>query len=248
MSVKTAAVILAAGLGKRMKSDLPKVLHTVNGRALVSYLLETLAKLSLDKIVVVIGHKGEMVKKELQNFPVEFVWQNEQRGTGDAVKCALPALKDFSGCVIVANGDVPFLAQRTLESMITAHHESGASATCMTVVLEDPKNYGRILREGNSDRLEAIVEKKDATPEILKIREINSGVFCFNAAELFWALDFLDDNNAQKEYYITDTIKILKNAGKLCQVFRIDDPFEVEGVNSPEELQALEAAFNSRMS
>lgn len=248
MSVKTAAVILAAGLGKRMKSDLPKVLHTINGKPLVRYLLETLTRLPFEKIVVVIGHKGEMVKEELKDFPVEFVWQKDQRGTGDAVKCALPVLKDFTGCVVVANGDVPFLDRRTLESMIAAHHENGASATCMTVVLEDAKNYGRILRVGNSDRLEAIVEKKDATPEILKIREINSGVFCFNSAELFWSLGFLDDNNAQREYYITDTIKILQDAGKPCRVFRIDDPFEVEGVNSPEELKALEMAYNSRKS
>jgi UDP-N-acetylglucosamine diphosphorylase/glucosamine-1-phosphate N-acetyltransferase len=246
MNHNTAAVILAAGKGKRMKSDLPKVLHKINGKPLIRHLLETFTGIAFKKIAVVIGHKGEMVVDELKDFKIDFVWQEEQRGTGDAVKCAMPHLKHFHGYILVANGDIPFPTQNSLESLINSHHESGAAATCLTVEKDDPKDYGRIVRGKGIDELEAIVEKKDATDPIMRIREINSGFFCFNSSDLAWALNFLDDSNVQKEYYITDTIKILRKAGKSCRVFRIDDPLEVEGVNSVEELRALEAAFNAR--
>ena len=245
MTRKKSAIILAAGKGKRMKSDLPKVLHSISGKPLIRYLLETLSKLDFDKMVVVVGHKGEQVIEEVRDFKVEFVWQNDQRGTGHAVLMARDIFKDYDGDIIVAAGDVPFLSAKSINSVFDTHHKLNASATCLTVEFDDPAKYGRIIRKQGTQILLDIVEFKDADPETLKIKEVNSGTFCFNCRDLFNVLPKVGDDNAQKEQYLTDTIKLLNAEGKTCIAVKSSNPVEVKGVNSAEELLALEKAIKN---
>jgi len=243
MKRKRAAVILAAGKGKRMKSDLPKVVHTINGKPLVAILLDTVIEEGFDRIVVVIGHKGELVQDALSDYPVEFAWQHDQRGTGDAVKCAHTQLGDFEGITFIAAGDVPFLSCESIDNLFDCHVATGAAATCLSAVLDNPDGYGRIIRDDKSDRLRAIVEHKDATDAELSIKEINTGTFCFENKYLFEALDEVDDSNAQGEYYLTDAIKILDRRGLRVSVVQAQNPDEVLGVNSPEDLARIAAIF-----
>ncbi len=240
MSEKKAAIVLAAGKGKRMKSDLPKVLHRITGKPMIVLLLETLQTLNFDKIVVVIGHKGELVKEELADFNVDFVWQKEQRGTGHAVQMAEELFREFDGTVLVAAGDVPFLSRETILNLFDIHQKNRASATCLTAILEDPTGYGRIIKKDGTDILVDIVEEKDADEKTKEINEINSGTFCFYSPGLFRVLGRVDDDNAQGEYYLTDTIKILTDEGKTCAAWPVPDPVEVKGVNSAEQLEELE--------
>ncbi|HOZ09058.1 MAG TPA: NTP transferase domain-containing protein, partial [candidate division Zixibacteria bacterium] len=165
-----AAIVLAAGKGKRMKSDLPKVLHEIDGRPMVRILLDTLLPMRFERIVVVIGHKGEMVQEALRGCPVEFAWQREQLGTGHAVMMTKELLGDFAGTTLVAAGDVPFLSRRSLEALLDVHSRTGAAATCLSAVFANPYGYGRIVREGNTDMLAEIVEEKDASDEVRRIR------------------------------------------------------------------------------
>ena len=246
MSSKRAVVILAAGKGKRMKSDLPKVLHKIDGKPLVRHLLETMNKISPDKLIVVIGHKGEMVENELSDFRAEFVWQKEQLGTGHAVMMARENLAGFNGTVLVAAGDVPFLSAETIERLFEVHKKTGASATCLSAEFDDPTGYGRIIRKDGTDILLDIVEEKDADAKTKRINEINSGTFCFDCKDLFDALGNVDNKNAQQEYYLTDTIKILQARGKHCAVAKASNPVEVSGINSIEQLNELEESINSK--
>lgn len=246
MNQKKAAIVLAAGKGKRMNSDLPKVLHEINGRPMIKMVLDTLAGFSFEKIVVVIGHKGEAVQKALTGYDVDFVWQHDQRGTGHAVMLCRQALGSFEGTTLVALGDVPFLSAGSLEQLFKAHQDSSSSATCFSALVEDATGYGRIVREGNSAILKEIVEHKDASEEVLKINEINSGTFCYDNRSLFEALDKISDKNSQGEYYLTDTIKIMHDNGLLVSVVTTDNPDELEGVNSVEQLERLAAKFSSR--
>jgi UDP-N-acetylglucosamine diphosphorylase/glucosamine-1-phosphate N-acetyltransferase len=246
MSSNFAAIILAAGKGKRMKSELPKVLHRINGKPLIRHLMETISGVPLHRTVVVVGHKGELVIEELKDFDVEFVWQKEQRGTGHAVMVTEESFHGFEGTILVANGDVPFLSAASIKSLFEFHTSNNTSATCLSAELDNPKGYGRIVRQDKTDILAAIIEEDDADPEIRKIREINSGLFCFNSRDLFWALHQVTDENVQKEYYITDSIEILRKAGKRCAVWKVSDPLEVEGVNSLEQLSSLESAINAK--
>ena len=199
MTTNRAAVVLAAGKGKRMESELPKVLHRIHGRSMISILLDTLTTMKFDRLVVVVGFKGEMVQEELAGYPVTFAWQHEQLGTGHAVMMARDQMEDFTGTTLVALGDVPFLSEDTITRLFDMHVSTGAKATCLSAIVEDPKGYGRIIRDGDSDRLKAIVEHKDASAEVLKIREINTGTFCFDNKLLFEALTQIDNNNAQKD-------------------------------------------------
>ncbi len=240
MPNKTAAIILAAGKGKRMKSDLPKVLHCINKKPLIRILMETITKLSLDRLAIVIGYRGEMVRDELADYKADFVWQKKQLGTGHAVMQARELFENFDGTVLVTAGDVPFLSSLTIEKLFDVHNQNQASATCLSAEFDEPSGYGRIIRKGNSNILSDIVENKDANPEIKKIKEINSGTFCFNSLDLFEALQKVGNENAQQEYYLTDTIKILQEAGEKCVVTKAPNPIEVAGINSVEQLKSLE--------
>jgi len=246
MSTKRAAIILAAGKGKRMKSDLAKVLHPVNGRPMIRVLLEQLSKLKFEKTVLVIGHQGEEIQKELSNSGVEFVWQRQQLGTGHAVQMAAEMLSDFDGTTLVALGDVPFLSAATLENLFKFHQKSKSAATCLSADFDDPIGYGRIVRIKDTDQLEAIVEHKEASPEILEIKEINSGTFCFDNQELFKWLREVKSDNVQGEYYLTDVIKLMNDNGLKVSVVKAVNQIEVSGINSIEQLEKLEQKFRNR--
>jgi len=241
-----AVIILAAGQGKRMKSDLPKVLHRIDGTPIIRILLNRLIPMGFAKIVVVIGHQGEMVRNELTDYPVEFAWQREQLGTGHAVKMTQEIMGDFNGTTLVAAGDVPYLSQESIVGLFRTHQEAGAVATCLSAVFDDPTGYGRIVRDGDTDSLREIVEHKDASEEILKINEINSGTFCFDNQRLFATIDEIGQDNAQGEYYLTDAVKILHDKGLKVAVVAASNPDEVRGVNSVDQLQQLAEKFGDR--
>jgi len=241
--LKRAAVILAAGKGTRMPtSDIPKVMHTVGGKPMVAHVVEAIRGVCDDRVYVVVGYKSEQVVEALKDSPVRFVYQREQLGTGHAVVQCEEALDGFSGTVIVLNGDVPCLRAETIENFARFHDSEGAAATVLTALVEVPKGYGRIVRASDGSLL-AIVEEKDATREQREIREINSGLFCFEKDKLFEALSTTDRDNAQKEYYLTDVIRVLKRRGEPVRAYRVDDPWEVSGVNTEDELKAVRAYF-----
>ncbi|RKX26300.1 MAG: UDP-N-acetylglucosamine pyrophosphorylase [Candidatus Zixiibacteriota bacterium] len=246
MSEKRAAIILAAGKGKRMKSDLPKVLHQISGRPMIEFLLDTLISIGLDKTIVVIGYKGELVQQALSRYPVEFAWQREQLGTGHAVQMTANQLADFEGTTLVAAGDVPYLSKQSITILFETHQKVGAAATCLSAIFDDPTGYGRVIREGNSDILREIVEHKDASAEVLAINEINSGTFCFDNKELFAALQEVNSNNTQGEYYLTDTVKIMHNKGLRVGVVTCENADEVRGVNSIDQLKELERKIQQK--
>ncbi len=239
-----AAIILAAGKGKRMNSDLAKVLHHVSGKSLIDNALSALIGLCVSKTVVVIGHQGEAVERSLAgkfgDLNIQFCWQRDQRGTGHAVQQTAAIFSDFSGSILVTAGDVPSISNKTLRTLFELHESKNASATCLSAEFADPTGYGRIVRKPGTDQLLQIIEHRDASPEVLKIQEINSGIFCFSAPDLFSALEEVRDDNSQGELYLTDVIAILNRRGKLCLVSLAEDPNEVRGVNSLEQLQELE--------
>jgi bifunctional UDP-N-acetylglucosamine pyrophosphorylase/glucosamine-1-phosphate N-acetyltransferase len=236
----TVAVILAAGQGTRMKSDLPKVLHAIDGRPMVSYVIDTVRAVGVDRILAVIGYQAERVRGAVDDPSVEFVLQVEQLGTGHAVVQCEPALNGFSGTVVVLSGDVPGLRAETLRSFIDHHRRRGAAATVMTARVADPTGYGRIVRS-DDDTLSRIVEHKDADPAVLAIDEINAGLYCFENAPLFEALRRTDRENAQNEYYLTDVVEELKTQGLVVEAYCVEDEREVAGVNTVAELDAMRA-------
>lgn len=240
--MKTAAVILAAGQGTRMKTDMPKVLHEIHDRPMVSYVIEAVAGVSPEKILVVIGYQADRVREACRDEDVEFVVQSEQLGTGHAVMQCEMALSGFDGTVIVLNGDVPCLRTETMRAFIDFHNDQGAAGTVLTAVLNEPAGYGRIVR-GSDSALLRIVEDKDAGEAELNIREINSGLFCFDKAALFGALDETDRENAQGEYYLTDVIEKMRANGSKVAAYLVDDEREVAGVNTVEELELVRSYF-----
>lgn len=237
-----AAVILAAGKGTRMKSDLPKVFHEILGEPMLSYVIQTVQKLGPQRILVVVGHQRGLIIDFYKDWPVEFVVQAEQLGTGHAVQQAEPALRAFTGNVLVLAGDVPLLKEQTLKDLVAFHKQNRAAATDLTAELPDAQNYGRIVR-GPDGSLLRIVEKKDATPAELAIREFNTGTFCFDSKALFAALQEVKAENAQKEYYLTDTIAILRQKGRSVLAYKTADAGETLGINTREELVAIEKAL-----
>ena len=239
-----AAIVLAAGKGVRMQSNLPKVFQEILGEPMLSYVLKTLARLEPAKTLVVVGHQRQLIMDYYHDWPVEFVVQAEQLGTGHAVLQAEPYLKDFSGQVLVLAGDVPLISEQTLRRLIDFHLKHKAAATDLTAVLPEAGSYGRIIR-GSGDQIIRIVEKKDASPEELKIKEINTGTFCFDKEALFGALKEVKAENAQKEYYLTDTIHILKGQGLPVFAFPTDNPVETLGINTKDELVEIEKALLS---
>ena len=231
-------LILAAGLGTRMRSGLAKVLHRLDGRPLIDHVVRTAESLHPKGIYVVVGHQAEDVQAAVQRDGIEFVSQKQQLGTGDAVNAARSLLADSDSTVLVLSGDVPLIQHETLGELIAVHRLEEAACTVLTVHLENPFGYGRIIR-GESG-FERIVEQKDATESEREIAEINSGIYCFDSKKLFDALSKVQTNNAQGEYYLTDVPRHLLDAGEIVALFLHDQPVEVEGVNDRMQLAAIE--------
>ncbi len=243
---------MAAGLGTRMKSNLAKVLHKLDGRPLINHVCETALTLNPDKIYVIVGHQAGDVRTAVLNENDEnlvgFALQKQQLGTGDAVNSAREFLEDNDSTVLVLSGDVPMIRSETLQALVQKHNEHrgrGAACTVLTVRLKDPSGYGRVVRDDNGS-FEKIVEQKDASDDEKLIDEINSGIYCFDTKKLFAALSQIGNNNAQGEYYLTDVPSILRSQGDDVAIFLCDDPREVEGVNDRRQLAEMETTLRKQ--
>ena len=235
-----AIVIMAAGKGTRMKSDLAKVLHQANGRPVIEYVLEKSETLGPEKIVLIVGHQADKVKEATKHYPVEWALQEPQLGTGHAVMQAEGNLCSFRGDILILSGDAPLVNIATLRELIARHRMENAAATVLTACLHDPSGYGRIVRYGNSDTVSGIVEHKDASPEELLVREINSGVYVFRTDTLFSSLKQITNNNAQQEYYLTDVFSVCFEKGEKVCAFQTANADEIKGINTLEQLREAE--------
>ncbi|AFI26590.1 MULTISPECIES: bifunctional UDP-N-acetylglucosamine diphosphorylase/glucosamine-1-phosphate N-acetyltransferase GlmU [Bacillus] len=242
---KRFAVVLAAGQGTRMKSKLYKVLHPVCGKPMVEHVVDEALKLSLSKLVTIVGHGAEEVKKQLGDKS-EYALQAEQLGTAHAVKQAQPFLADEKGVTIVICGDTPLLTAETMEEMLKEHTQREAKATILTAVAEDPTGYGRIIRSQNG-AVQKIVEHKDASEEERFVTEINTGTYCFDNEALFRAIDQVSNDNAQGEYYLPDVIEILKNEGETVAAYQTGNFQETLGVNDRVALSQAEQFMKERI-
>jgi len=246
MKAPLTVVILAAGLGTRMRSKKAKVLHHAGGKTLAENVVDTALELtSADSIVVVVGHQAELVKSVLAPTGVRFVEQTEQKGTGHAVLCCESAITERSGKVVVIYGDGPLLRPQTLKRLIELQDTIGAAATAITTVLEDPYGYGRIVRDAQGSVV-AVVEEKAATPEQRKIAEINAGIYCFDAALLWKHLHDIGTNNPAGEYYLTDMVEILNGAGHRVLPMVVEDSSELLGINTRVELAQVDRILRDR--
>lgn len=234
-----AAVVLAAGKGTRMKSRRPKVLHPVAGRPMVHYVLEAVRDAGAERVVVVAGYGHEEVSQAVGELGAELVVQERQLGTAHALLQAERALADFQGEVLVVCGDTPLLRGATLSGLVGRHREAGAAATVLTAFLDNPRGYGRVVRDV-SGRILRIVEQADGSPEELAIREINTGVFCFSGAGLFAALREISSANRQGEYYLTDILAVHLQNGRPVSSHPVENPAEVYGINDRRQLAEAE--------
>jgi bifunctional UDP-N-acetylglucosamine pyrophosphorylase/glucosamine-1-phosphate N-acetyltransferase len=229
-SKPVTAVILAAGKGVRMKSRLPKVLHKLMGRPIVSYVIDASQKAKVNRILLVVGHQADLVKSTL-GLGYEYVEQTKQLGTGHALMMAAEKLAGFKGDLLVLAGDTPFLTGPILKKLIQRHQNTHAAATLMTAVMDPPPAYGRIVRD-DSGHLIRIVEERDATPEEKKIAEVNTSHYCFQAAKVLPLLSELNTQNDQGEYYLTDIIQILAQQDDKVETVTTKDPNVLIGINS----------------
>ncbi len=264
-----AVVILAAGLGKRMKNpDKPKVMFEVNGKPMIQYVVELALKVNAHRIIPIVGHHREQViifvtelipelpspteggsletpegSEDVSNAVFDFVIQEPQLGTGHAVMQTENILKDFKGNVLILSGDVPLLSYETLERLISEHIENNFDATLLTTAFKDPTGYGRIVRDANGE-FQNIVEHKDATDDEKKIKEINPAIYIVKSPVLFETLNKITPNNKQKEYYLTDIFHFIpkENVGTVIT----EDELEVTGVNSIEQLKEMEIFLNKK--
>ena len=252
-TTESAVLVLAAGSGTRMRSDIPKVLHTLGGRSMISHALHAVAKVSPQHLVVVLGKDRERVGAAVNELaaelgrPVEVAVQDQQLGTGHAAQCGLSALPEtFNGTVVITSGDVPLLDADTLADLIAAHHDQHAAVTVLTTTVPDATGYGRILRTQDGEVI-AIVEETDATPQQRAIREINAGIYAFDNAALRAALSRLSSDNAQGEQYLTDAIALVRADGHIVHAKHIEDSALVAGVNDRVQLADLARELNRRI-
>ncbi len=241
-----AVVVLAAGKGTRMKSSLAKVLQPLKNQPLLYHVLESLAPLNPDISVVVVGFQSEKVREMFSDRDLVFVEQKEQLGTGHAAQQAESALKDFSGDILVVCGDMPFIQSRTLIDLVNRHRETGAGCTVLTLKTSEKKDFGRIIRDGKGSVLK-IVENKDASESEKKVDEFNSGVYCFGKSLFFKALGLVDNNNVQKEYYLTDTIEHIVMNGFVVETVQIMDAVQLSGINSQDDLLEAERIMTQQI-
>jgi len=231
-----------------MKSTRSKLLHELAGRSLLSYAVDAAAELQPTQVVVVVGHQRDQVETHLLEIAphVGIAVQEEQRGTGHAVQCALAAVEDLEGEVVVTMADVPLLAGSTLSDLVAAHRKAAAAATVLTALVDDPSGYGRVLRDSEG-HVSQIVEHADGTAEQRAVREINAGIYVFDAAFLRSGLDQITADNAQQEFYLTDVVAIARRQGEVVQAHRTDDPWQTEGVNDRVQLARLGTELNRRI-
>lgn len=231
-----STIILAAGKGTRMQTDQAKVLHLLCGEPLLACSLKLAEAIHSEKIVVIVGHQAELVRQTFPSPEFIFVEQRPQLGTGHAVLQARDQFSDYAGMILILCGDVPCLKIATVKSLIDLHCRQQAVVTVMTTMLNDPGTYGRVITGQDGDVLR-IVEARDATDQEKKVREINTGIYCADSRFLFEAVAQIKNNNSQKEYYLTDIIEIAYKTGCRVRSFIAVDPFEVMGVNTPEDLE-----------
>jgi len=242
--MKLTIIILAAGMGTRMRSAVAKVLHTLAGKPLIRHVLDAIAPLGPEKTVLVLGHQADRVRSVVEAYDVEVVYQAEQRGTGHAVRQAVDVIASTPGPVMVLCADTPLLTPDTLRSLADAHFRSGAAVTVMTAMPDDPAGYGRIVR-GRAGVLR-IVEEKDATAAQKKIGEVNTGIYCFEKKFLLSVLGGLKNKNAQGEYYLPDTIALARKGKRKVAAVICPDPDEAMGINSRFDLSQAEMILQSR--
>lgn len=244
----TAAVVLAAGKGRRLRSDLPKVLHRAAGVPMLHWVLRAVRGVpDVDRVLVVVGHGRDAVAASVaEALPeAELVDQPSQRGTGDAVARCRPALEGHEGEILVLPGDAPLVEPAGLEALVSAHRAARAAVSLLTAELDDPAGYGRIVRD--PDGTVRIVEEADATPEIRAVREVSTGIWCFEAARLFPALERISDDNAQGELYLPDVAPLIQRGGGRMVTVPAGDASTVRGVNDRRQLAAAEEALLARL-
>jgi bifunctional UDP-N-acetylglucosamine pyrophosphorylase / glucosamine-1-phosphate N-acetyltransferase len=246
MDTELTIVILAAGLGTRMKSGTAKVLHRAGGQTLIEHAVDTALQLTRpERVWVVVGHQADQVRQTLGSRGVGFIEQREQKGTGHALMVGREALARLGGLLLVLYGDCPLISADTLRRLVETQQQSGAAGVVITTLLDDPHGYGRVLLD-DSETVLAIVEQKAATPQQLQVREINSGIYCFQATDFWSRIDRIKPDNPANEYYLTDIVEILNRDGRPIRAMRIDDPAEVLGINDRVQLAAVAAIFRAR--
>lgn len=231
-----STIILAAGKGTRMQSDQAKVLHLLNGKPLLHYSLKLARTIGSEKIVVIVGHQAELVRRAFPAPDLVFAEQRPQLGTGHAVLQARNQFSDYAGMILILCGDVPCLRAATIESFIDRHCVEPAVVTVMTTILDDPGSYGRVITDQSGDVLK-IVEARDASDQEKRVREINTGIYCADSRFLFEAVAKIKNDNSQREYYLTDIIEIACKTGQPVRSFIAADRLEVMGINTPEDLE-----------
>ena len=247
------AIVLAAGKGTRMNSSLPKVVHKVCGAPMVEHVITALFGAGVTDICVVVGYEADTVKTAIEdtmlvktgNVKITYVTQQEQLGTGHAVKCAADFIGD-GGSVLVLCGDTPLIKASTLRNLIEFKKTNGCDVVVLSAVLDDPTGYGRIIRDGDGEFIKN-VEHKDATESERASHEVNSGMYIFDSKKLYEALFEINNNNAQGEYYLPDTLEIILKKGGVVDAVAVKDPSEINGVNTPVQLEAAEKIMCERM-
>ena len=243
------SIILAAGKGTRMKSDMPKVLHTIFDKALVGYVVDAVNNTGLaDENFVIVGHQAERVEEYInENYDnAKCVLQSPQLGTGHAVSMALPYLKDFDGEVVILCGDTPLITSDTIKEFVEYHRDNKSDLTVMSAIFENPTNYGRIIRNQDGS-LNSIVEEKDANTEQKAVKEVNAGLYCINWAKIKPAFNELTSNNAQGEYYLTDIIKWGNEKNLSVNAYTLKNNEEIFGINSKAHLAEATKMLNNKI-
>ena len=247
MDLKTnnslSVVILAAGKGTRMKSDIPKILHKIGNKPMLSHVIQKAVELQAEKIISIIGYKYNLVKETIRTEPTDFVLQLDQLGTGHAVLQCANKLSQFDGSVLILSGDVPLISIQTLKKLINTHQSSKMKASLLTANIDDPTGYGRIIRN-RKNTLKTIVEHKDANKDELKINEINAGIYMFDCKTLFQLLPLVGNNNAQGEYYLPDVLSLIIEQGGKVAIEKTNNITEIQGVNTAQQLKDLNEKYN----
>jgi UDP-N-acetylglucosamine diphosphorylase/glucosamine-1-phosphate N-acetyltransferase len=244
----TAVVILAAGKGTRMKSDKAKVLHELNGRPMITFVVDAASQIAAENVIVVIGHQKDIVKEVvLKNANTGFAIQEKQLGTGHAVKCAMSEIEESIKSVMILCGDVPLISADTIFQLRQKHNNEGNVVTVLSVEVEDPYGYGRMV-QSQSGSIEKIVEESDASDNEKEIKFINSGIYCVEKKFLKTALNNIADNNAQGEFYLTDIVEIACNENKKIGIYIGQNSKEVKGINTLDDLTEAQSLLDSKLS